>query len=412
MCMLTTLWWYIPQNLKDISVTFIIKSNTSIPEAVGLYMLISSAVLMVWLFVWPWAGGTAQRDRQCLHTNPAGAAETGSPAQTKRFHYLHKTGGGGDRSIRKELHMWLIGSPDAAIHGRLHFGNATLQLTWKWYTVQRPDSVTALQIKGRNRQPALQTKLVSKLAALHLRAKSFWTAARSRLLFANLQKKKRYSEKNIKVICFCREKSLVVSSAVHMTLPTETNHTSVQQRLKCCSFTAKWSRVKRIPICTPASKTMKGEPQPHDRWSKRHPLQDPELLQRPNKFCISKYIYTGITVVRRIHHALENWTLILTHGRPKRVKICVRLKQMTHNQKDESIAGHIFTLWSLTYWNIYNNKCLLFICWISYLIYQVCMAHIVWYSENILFRGPNWAKMWNLVQFLIFLMAIKKMKFW
>ncbi len=66
---------------------------------------------MVWLFVWPWAGGMVQKDRQCLHTNPAGAAETGSPVQAKRFHYLCKTGSGGDRSIRKELHMWLIEVP-------------------------------------------------------------------------------------------------------------------------------------------------------------------------------------------------------------------------------------------------------------------------------------------------------------
>ncbi len=41
------------ESKRHLSLLFIIKSITSMPEAVGLYMLISSAVLMVWLFVWP-----------------------------------------------------------------------------------------------------------------------------------------------------------------------------------------------------------------------------------------------------------------------------------------------------------------------------------------------------------------------
>lgn len=119
--MLTTSWWCIitqPQNLKTPQLHSLSSlmpvcqcGGLKTTAAAGLYMLIRSAVLMVWLFVWPWAGGTAQRDHQCLHTNPAGAAETGTPAQAKRFHYLRMTGGGDHKGIRKELHMWLTGVP-------------------------------------------------------------------------------------------------------------------------------------------------------------------------------------------------------------------------------------------------------------------------------------------------------------
>ncbi len=142
-------------------------------------------------------------------------------------------------------------------------------------------------------------------------------------------------------------------------------------------------------------------------------VQDPELLQRPNQFCISKYIYTGITVVRIIHHALENWTLILTHGTQKRVKICVRLKQMKQNQKAESIEGHILTLWSLTYWNKYD-----YICYCLFAEYHIW--YIRFYGSYSMIQWDNFqfsiqtqlrfkqSENWNLVQILIFIWPLRR----
>lgn len=61
--------------------------------------------------------------------------------------------------------MWLIGVPMQQFMAD-YIQQCDVSAHMKATHCTRPDSITALQIKGCNRQPALQTKLVSKLAVM------------------------------------------------------------------------------------------------------------------------------------------------------------------------------------------------------------------------------------------------------